>query len=70
MPIIDVLTKKSLEIPIINIHIYSKVDWRAEDEGPVSAKVGIGYVGSKNRREEDGPNPVGNVIGRGHCALV
>lgn len=49
---------------------YREVDDGGDDEGPVAAEVRVGDVGADDRRQPDGADPVGDVVGGGDGALV
>lgn len=49
---------------------YAEVDDGGGHEGAVAAEVGVGEVGADDGRHPDGADPVGDVVGRRHHALV
>lgn len=52
---------------------YQEVDDRADDEGPVPAKVGVGDVSAEDWSHPHCAHPVGDIVGGGdgpHVDLV
>lgn len=49
---------------------YRDIDGRCDDEGPVTAKMGVCDVCAEDGSDPNGADPVGDMVGRLHRALV
>jgi len=52
------------------MHTYRKIDDRCNDKGPVTAKMCISNIGTQDRSQPNGADPICYIIGWFHCALM
>ena len=49
---------------------YREINYACDNKRPISAKMSISNVSTQDWSNPNGANPIGDIIGRGDCALM